>query len=95
MGELIDMAQIATLLDLVAAKARELRSAGVRQLELPNLIRIELDAPDAGPLVEARGVVEMNVAGDEDLSDPLNDPATFGRRDGKLPGFQLRKREAE
>ena len=78
---------LVTLLDLVVEKAKALREAGVIELEIPHVLRIELDPhADAQPTAPARGVVEIDLF---DNSDPLNDPTTYGRSDGRVPGFQM------
>jgi hypothetical protein len=72
-------------LALIAERAKELRAAGVRKVSMPEL-RLELDPYEPEP--ERSVTTEdqtIDIAGD---SDPFNDPTTFGRRDGKLPGYK-------
>ncbi len=82
-----------TWLTVVAAQAKALREVGVRSLELPGVLRLELD--DAPPVAnpqpaDGSSVRTIDIAGDGDLSDPLNDPTTFPS--GRVPGFQRPRR---
>jgi hypothetical protein len=76
-----------TLLDLIIAKAEDLRSAGVTSLEF-NGVKIALSPPvvTQPEVVESRG---SSVPDEETPSDPLDDPMTFGLN-GKLPGAPMR-----
>ena len=73
------------LLQLLIDKARALRAAGVTHVELEGL------AFDLAPaeLEMAEVVPEERL---EEL-DPLNDPATYGRLDGRVPGFPRQPRD--
>lgn len=77
-------------LQLIAERAKELRAAGVRKLEMPEL-RLELDAWEPEPMAARDSDKDRTVVIEGD-SDPFNDPATFGRRDGSLPGFKANSR---
>jgi hypothetical protein len=76
----------AELLDLLVTRANALRASGVRRVELEGL-SFDLAAPEPDP--------SESGADEADGSDPLYDPATFGRRDGKVPGFQRQTRDEE
>jgi hypothetical protein len=74
----------------IAEAARALRAAGVLRLEVDGL-KLELAAPEATPTASESHIDALPYSPLPDLSDEvdaLNDPATFGRRDGKVPGFQ-------
>lgn len=76
-------AQLAEWLALIEARAPALRAAGVRSLALPGGGAVTLDAgPPAAPVTEPVAYVEPEL----DLTNPLDDAATFG---GVLPGFDL------
>lgn len=83
----------AELLSLIAERAAELRKAGVRVLELPEL-KLELLPYEGEPVASAsgpdRGVTEMTLV---DEPDPFDDAVTFGRRDGKVPGYKAQINE--
>lgn len=87
-----------TWLTVVAAQAKALREVGVRSLELPGVLRLELDeAPPVAYQQPTGGSVRtIDMAGGDDdeptgdLSDPLNDPTTFPS--GRVPGFQRPRR---
>jgi hypothetical protein len=90
--------EIDAWLRLVAERAAELRSTGVRKLELPGVLCLELDeyvpAPQAQPAEQGTSVRTIDISGDADLADPLNDPATYPG--GKVPGFERpRRREVD
>lgn len=71
------------LLDLLIARSKALREAGVTQLSFDN-VSIQL-APHVPDYDETVVETEQTEAEPED-HDPLNDPMTFGLN-GKLPGF--------
>lgn len=73
-------------LELICARAKELRDAGVVQLQLEGCT-VTLQPPDA-PVVIQQQAQER----DTDL-DPLLDAATYGRRDGSVPGYPRRRPE--
>lgn len=81
--------ELEQLLDAAAGKAESLRNAGVLYVEVGevklHLAPPELSLPDLGPGDQSEPI------------DPLSDPATFGREDGSVPGFervrQRRQRE--
>lgn len=77
-----DMAQ---LLDMVIAKARQLREAGVLRVQLDGL-SFEL-APAGAPHMDDE---ELDEPEDTDDPDPFNDPATYG---GMVPGLPRRPHE--
>ena len=74
-------------IDLIARNAVRLRDAGVVRLSLEG-VELELSPAAVKEEEEERGGVE-----DIDAGDPLQDPATYGRRDGRLPGFERLLRE--
>jgi hypothetical protein len=82
----------ARLLSLIAARAKELRAAGVLRVELPEL-RLELSPVESTPAPQqtADGGSVRTIEMVED-PDPLNDPSTFGTTDGSLPGYKSKRR---
>lgn len=76
----------AELLDLIISRAPQLRTAGVRMVQLmgEDHVSFSMEPPEPAPPVGART--------DEDEQpepeDPLDDPATFGRKRG-TPGFDI------
>lgn len=66
-------------LELIETRARGLREAGVKSINLHG-VQIEL-TPPTDPVIKAEP--------DEGDQDPLHDPITYGRRDGRVPGFRL------
>ena len=81
-----------TDLDYIAEKAKALRAAGVRKLVIDGLT-LELDPPDSPELAPDKATYSSLT--DLPDADPLNDPATFGRRDGSVPGFDKTRRDDE
>lgn len=77
-------AQLAEWLALIEARAPTLRAAGVRSLALPGggAVTLEPGPPVLAPVAEPAAYVEP----EPDLTNPLDDAATFG---GVLPGFDL------
>jgi hypothetical protein len=75
---------LAELFDLVIDRAPLLRANGVRCLQL-HALRIEIDAVEVRPVFTA---AHLDSEPEEDSSDPLFDPATFGRKSG-VPGFDI------
>jgi hypothetical protein len=74
----------------IAEAARVLRAAGVLRLEVDGL-KLELAATETMSPISVSLDDALPYSPLPDLSDEvdaLNDPATFGRRDGKVPGFQ-------
>jgi hypothetical protein len=69
----------AELLSLLAERARELRDAGVRRLQLEQFVAIEF-AP-----AEEKAPLDLQAEPQEEYSDPLRDPATFPG--GRIPQF--------
>lgn len=69
----------ADLLELIAARAQVLQERGVRRVELGDGVAFTLAAPElaAAPAAPARD--------DDEVLDPLDDPATFGRPSGDGP----------
>jgi hypothetical protein len=80
----------AALLDLLVERAPGLREVGVRRVELAGLA-FELAEPrltlEQGP---SRADVQL-----ADEMDPLMDPATYGRSDGRVPGFTRPERDED
>lgn len=76
----------AQLLDVVIAKARQLREAGVLRVRLEGL-SFDLAAKEPIVLEAGEGEEEIDEADD---ADPFNDPATYG---GRVPGFKRRMHE--
>lgn len=74
----------AQMLTLIAERATELRAVGVRRVELPGLV-LELAPGEAAEPSSAAIVPPLELVEDP---DPLNDPVTFARRDGSIPGFK-------
>lgn len=66
-------------LDLLIARAGDLRKAGVTRVELDGCT-VDL-APPEQPLVP------LELHEEDEVRDPLSDPATYGRSGGWLPGF--------
>lgn len=77
---------ISDVLDAVIARAEKLRTVGVRVVQLDGF-RVELDPaePAITPAMVADAIAAQEQA---DESDPLDDPATFGRKSG-TPGFDI------
>jgi hypothetical protein len=71
--------QPAEWLDLVARNAERLRKAGVTKLELDGC-KVEL-SPYVSEEIVKRALEQ------EDEPNVWGDPATFGLRDGRVPGF--------
>jgi hypothetical protein len=65
---------------LLVENAAKLRDAGVRCVKLEGC-EVSFAEPEAKPL-------QIETEPDISEEDPLNDPATFGRRDGRVPGFR-------
>jgi hypothetical protein len=78
------MSEVAQLLDVVIAKARQLREAGVLRVQLDGL------AFDLAPIAPAIEDSDDDLLLDVDEPDPFNDPATYG---GHVPGFRRREHE--
>lgn len=79
--------QPAEWLDLIIEKAPELRSAGVTSLELDGVC-IELAPKEQEQDYLATWRAPLEEA--EEYAHPLNDPETYGLRDGQpLPGYSL------
>jgi hypothetical protein len=68
-----DMSTAAEIIELIIAKAPQLRKAGVQSVELDEVsfTLAPADPPDATPTADD---------GEDDEVDALHDPATFGRR---------------
>lgn len=80
------------VIDLIVERAPRLRSAGVRNLEFDFdgcSVKLAIDPPEPLPPV-------LTSVSDEqrEPTDPLYDPATFGRKSG-TPGFDLAETEHE
>ena len=76
-----DMADVLTL---IAERAPALRSSGVRSFVIGD-VRVDLE-PAATPDYASAASDEDE---DEEPSDPLDDPTTFGRPAGsRVPGYQ-------
>lgn len=73
--------ELEAILGAIIRHAPALRSAGVRELAY-DLVRVSLDPPEppAPPPPAHQDVVPV--------SDPLYDPITHGRTDGKVPGLR-------
>lgn len=85
---------IAGVLDVLVAKAKALRDAGVTSVVVNNVSFMLTPSDEPGP------VVRMGPAPDEvpipmDTSDPFSDGATYGRPGGKVPGFTRRVRSED
>jgi hypothetical protein len=81
------------LLALIAAKAPELRKAGVKAVTLDgDGFRVEL-----APHVDETPAPSTKANGDVvEPADPWNDPSTYGLPPGaKVPGFDRPKKEPE
>jgi len=77
------------LVALIAGTADKLRASGVRRLEFDPTGRCVVELAPIDPEPIRRGPVTEH----EEPFDPFEDPATFGRRDGRVPGFtQLQQR---
>lgn len=76
-------------LDLIEKRASRLRAAGVTHVELEGF-KVDLAAPEPPEIVIANAEPPA-----PDYSDPLDDPATYGRRDGSVPGFRRRLPEGD
>jgi hypothetical protein len=77
---------ISDVLDAVIARAEMLRTRGVRVVQVDGF-RIELDPPE--PAITPAMVAEAIASQEQtDEIDPLDDPATFGRKSG-TPGFDI------
>lgn len=78
--------QPAEWLELIIEKAPQLRSAGVTSVELDGVcVELAPQEPDY-PQVAWKGFQES----EEETAHPLNDPSTYGLRDGsQLPGYSL------
>lgn len=80
----------AELLDLLASKAKVLRSVGVLRVELDGC-KFEL-APDDEPVQFRPSGPAPDEVPVPDESYPLDDPMTYGLRGGKVPGFSRVRR---
>lgn len=69
----MNAAELREQLAIITAEAPELRKAGVRALKLGD-VEISLTPHDVA--------VSFSQDGESDPSDPLDDPATFGRSAG-------------
>lgn len=67
-------------IDLIVARALELRRAGVRDIDLDGVAVTFADYEEEVPPSEHDELL------DDDSGDPLDDPRTYGLR-GKVPGF--------
>lgn len=71
-------------LDLIAEKAPALRKAGVTSLDLDGVC-IELAPVEPEYAQPGKGIRELA----DELSNPLDDAATYGMPDGFVPGYHL------
>ena len=80
--------QPAEWLELVAQYAKSLRDAGVVKLELEGctLTLQPLETPV---------VIQQQAAEPDNEMDPLLDAATYGRTDGRVPGYPRRHRSED
>jgi hypothetical protein len=72
--------------DLLIARAGELRAAGVREVthDGNRVVLAGVESDDRG--VDA-GDIQALMREREELSDPLNDPATYGMSGSRAPSF--------
>jgi len=75
-------------LDVIIARAPDLRRAGITELTVGDL-SLTIGAPWHDPPTDARGLVVEHEAPPPDPVDPLNDAATYPG--GRVPGFQRPK----
>lgn len=80
------MSAIAAMLDVIIAKAPELRAAGALRVEIDGVVKFEL-APLVPQLEDSDEEPDDYVM---DAPDALDDPHTFG---GPVPGFRRREHE--
>ena len=74
------------LIDLVVAKAPQLRKAGVASLDIAGVLTVGLTAYEPEPLPPLPLVGEPDAKPEPE--DPLDDPATYGRTES-VPGFDV------
>lgn len=74
-------------LKTIREHAESLRAAGVVRFEV-NGCKVWLDGPAPTP-TEAKPTPDH----DEEYADPLDDPATFGLRGGRVPGYRRRSED--
>lgn len=74
----------------IVGNAERLRAAGVTRVRFGDL-EFDLAPPDVTEAIDERIEQRFGPVGVEHVG-PLDDPATFGRRDGKVPGYR-RERE--
>jgi hypothetical protein len=82
------MALAVSLLDLVIAKSKELREAGVSKFEIPGTLSLELELADLAPPRESVESQLKVTEPDSESADPMNDVLTYGRISGGIPGFK-------
>ncbi len=70
---------LAAVLDTITAKAPGLRDAGLLDITVGS-VQFKLAPPEVK-------LEEPDKKTNAPPSDPFRDPATFGRRDGYVPGF--------
>lgn len=80
----MDVEHTERLLEMVERRAPGLLSVGVRELVLPDGLTLRLETPLAMTPVSVPKDLGQPAPVAADLTDPLNDPATFG---GQLPGY--------
>lgn len=85
MSDVMGASKLGDILDTIADRAPRLRAAGVRRVLVLD-IEIELDAPadTATPASVLAAITDEDTA----TGNPLDDPATFGRKD-RTPGFDI------
>lgn len=85
----------AELIDLLIAKGPALRATGIKRLGFEGFdIEFADSTGEQSPALASKP--EPTTYSDlPDLTDPLDDPATFGRRDGSVPGFKRTSREED